>query len=142
MILAVEIEAAHLSTKHRAEQQVRGGKRWGRRDKGYTAWLLIVRAALARARPRGWPLGGARYSVRIWVHEADRRSRDLDNIVKPLLDAANGVLWRDDRQVDHLEVVRCPPDRERPRIGLLVRTVDAEWLSDVAAAVRTEIDTH
>lgn len=28
---------------------------------------------------------------------------DLDNFVKALLDAANGILWEDDRQVKHID---------------------------------------
>lgn len=141
MILAVEIDATHLSTKHRAEQQVKGRARWGRRDSRYTAWMVIVRAALARALPRGWPLD-ARYSVQLYVHERDRRSRDLDNVIKGCLDGAKGVVWRDDRQVDHSEQLRCEPDRTRPRVGILVRTVDDEWRKDAAAEMRAALMEH
>lgn len=41
------------------------------------------------------------------VHPPDRRRRDLDNILKALLDALqHGGAYRDDSQIDTLEVVR------------------------------------
>jgi crossover junction endodeoxyribonuclease RusA len=36
---------------------------------------------------------------------ATRRACDLDNLVKLVLDAANGILWVDDRQVRRIEAV-------------------------------------
>ncbi len=35
-----------------------------------------------------------------------RRSGDLDNLVKLVLDAANGIVWHDDRQVMALEATK------------------------------------
>lgn len=44
---------------------------------------------------------------------------DTDNLVKHVMDAGNGVLWRDDSQVVRLAGLRFL-DRERPRTLLLV----------------------
>lgn len=41
--------------------------------------------------------------VRITFRASTRQRRDIDNCVKLVLDAANGVVWRDDVQVVHLE---------------------------------------
>jgi Holliday junction resolvase RusA-like endonuclease len=39
---------------------------------------------------------------------------DLDNIAKPILDALNGPLWSDDRQIAHLRMRRVQLDPPRP----------------------------
>lgn len=52
------------------------------------------------------PLTG-RLHVRVLVYPPDRRRRDLDNIVKALLDALeHGGIYEDDSQIDRLEVER------------------------------------
>mgnify|MGYP000985260285 FL=1 len=43
----------------------------------------------------------------IYAAPPDRRRRDLDNLLKPLLDALSGYAYRDDSQIDRLEIVRC-----------------------------------
>lgn len=76
------------------------------------AWQL-------RSQWRGAPLEGpvALY-VRFWVPDA--RTRDVDNMLKALMDAGNQAgLWGDDRQVKALAVL-VDVDRERPRTELAV----------------------
>lgn len=52
----------------------------------------------------------SRLAVKIYAHPPDRRRRDLDNILKSLLDAMqHGGLYEDDSQIDHLTVIRCTP---------------------------------
>jgi len=47
-------------------------------------------------------------SVRLMVYVPDRRRRDLDNILKALLDAlAHGGVYEDDSQIAHLELTRA-----------------------------------
>lgn len=64
-----------------------------------------------------------RVSVRVVVHPPDRRRRDLDNVLKALLDALAqpGGAYRDDSQIDGLEVLRG----EVVKGGLVVVTVEA-----------------
>jgi crossover junction endodeoxyribonuclease RusA len=65
-----------------------------------------VCAALAAVRVTAM-LG--RLSVRVTVCPPDNRRRDLDNVQKALLDAlAKGGAYRDDSQIDRLEVIRGP----------------------------------
>jgi len=55
----------------------------------------------------GVNFGKARLEVTIITHAPDRRARDIDNIVKPTLDAlVQAGLFDDDSQVDLLTVRR------------------------------------
>lgn len=48
--------------------------------------------------------------VRITACPPDRRRRDLDNMLKPMLDALTYVkVWSDDSQIDDLRIVRGLP---------------------------------
>lgn len=50
---------------------------------------------------------------------------DLDNLVKLVLDALNGVLWNDDAQIFSLSAKkRYVTDKEQPHIGLIVKDVE------------------
>ena len=64
-----------------------------------------VAAELAFERVRRFD---GRVAVRVIVHPPDRRRRDLDNVLKALLDALAqpGGAYRDDAQIDELEVLR------------------------------------
>jgi crossover junction endodeoxyribonuclease RusA len=74
-----------------------------REGRRYRTAVCAVLAAM-----RVEPLLG-RLAVRIIVCPPDARRRDLDNVQKALLDAmAKGGAYRDDSQIDRLEVVRGP----------------------------------
>ena len=53
-----------------------------------------------------WPLH-ARYRVKVIVALDKGQRADVDNVAKSVLDALNGALWFDDRQVDSLTTERC-----------------------------------
>ncbi len=53
-----------------------------------------------------------------------RRRGDLDNVLKALLDALNGVVWRDDEQVVGLSANRFDAPRD-PRVEVWVRPAGA-----------------
>ncbi len=57
-------------------------------------------------------------AVSVWLYRP-RRSGDVDNTLKALLDACNGFLWRDDSQLLELHVYRLD-DKESPRVELLI----------------------
>lgn len=67
----------------------------------------------------GAPLFTGNVQLKVTFYRASRQVVDLDNLEKHLLDAANGVLWRDDCQVTS-KVSRLELDREFPRTWLLV----------------------
>jgi Holliday junction resolvase RusA-like endonuclease len=62
----------------------------------------VAYLALAH-RPDGWPLD-ERYAFRFEVPAATRG--DLDNLTKSVLDALTGIAWKDDSQIDVLDVIR------------------------------------
>lgn len=70
------------------------------------AYRLAVKqhCLLSRVKPKE-----GRLQVRIWASPPDRRSRDLDNVLKALLDGlTHGGAWADDEQIDDLHIIRCP----------------------------------
>jgi len=55
---------------------------------------------------------GGRLAVNIDAFPPDNRRRDLDNILKALLDALTVAhVWVDDSQIDDLRIARRPPDK-------------------------------
>ena len=54
------------------------------------------------------------------VYFRDRR-RDLDNVLKPLLDALQGIAYANDRQIAHLDF-RKSLDPTNPRIEMVIRS--------------------
>jgi len=62
-------------------------------------------AATAYQQYKGKPLEG-NVAVFIGVRFPDNRRRDLDNVLKALLDSFTGILWADDSQIDDLQIYR------------------------------------
>lgn len=101
---------------HPQAYQPRGGKAYerliadeyrrqcGRMHEGALAVVIYT----FRALPKGTP-------KRV-VSEPDTVKPDADNIAKSVLDALNGVAWRDDTQVVHLQVRKNPRTRCEERI--------------------------
>lgn len=57
----------------------------------------------------GKPLEDTRMRLHLAVTFPDRRKRDIDNVIKPLLDVlTQGGVWHDDSQVSELVVTRSP----------------------------------
>ncbi len=58
---------------------------------------------------RGAKLLAGRLSVSVLANPPDKRTRDLDNCFKALLDSLTKAgVWLDDAQVDHLQITRGP----------------------------------
>ncbi len=62
------------------------------------------------AASENWPkFGSERVSVSIEAWMPDRRRRDLDNLLKSLLDSlTHAGVWEDDSQIDGLAIWRAP----------------------------------
>ncbi len=58
-----------------------------------------ARGALRGKKPTTGPV-----SITVAFHVADRRRRDVDNLLKTVLDGLNGIAWADDSQVVHADV--------------------------------------
>lgn len=69
--------------------------------------------AVALLEEQGAPKGVEyRLTVLIDAYPPDRRKRDIDNILKPLLDCMTDYgLWVDDEQIDDLRVRRQEPEK-------------------------------
>ena len=61
-------------------------------------------------------------SMTVALIPGDRRRRDIDNVLKPLLDAlTHGGAWADDSQVKRLIVAMADPE---PKQGRCIVTID------------------
>ena len=67
-------------------------------------------ADVARYKMNGEPPMTGRVSVGIALCAPNRRKYDIDNRVKAVLDALQGVVFEIDEQVDAIHVVRMPHD--------------------------------
>jgi Holliday junction resolvase RusA-like endonuclease len=80
---------------------VNGGSFTPQKTRDYEAHVATI-ALATRSREASWGLFGL-YGVTIDVYRRGGRG-DADNYAKAVLDACNGVLWKDDGQVRDLHV--------------------------------------
>ena len=57
--------------------------------------------------------------VVIWYRQ--RKAGDIDGILKALLDAMQGVVYKNDSQVAHLSVQRSDLEKDNPRVFVMVQ---------------------
>ncbi len=62
------------------------------------------------------------HAVAIRATVPDRRRRDIDNILKALIDPVYAAIGVDDSVIVRLEIEKCGPDAEGPRVVLTIRT--------------------
>ena len=89
------------------------------------SWKARAMAILDSSRCFGvkWPLTG-RLGVVIEAWPPNQRARDLDNLLKVVLDAGNQSLWLDDSQIDDIRIVRMGVDSEKKGfLRLMVSTL-------------------
>ena len=69
--------------------------------------------------------------VMLGVHAYGARwNADLDNIVKAVADALNGVAYKDDRQIQETVAAKYPVDVNGPRTVIVVMRLDAAGLRE------------
>ena len=78
---------------------------------GPVSVTIYVFRQLPKSRPKGLVL------------EPDTYKPDVDNISKNVLDALNGLAWKDDSQVVELTVKKYPRSREQERIVIQIHEV-------------------
>jgi hypothetical protein len=91
-------------------------------------WKQAVRAAVKDLLPQNHFLTEAPLHVTIFYFPDADMEGDLDNIVKPILDALIGIVYVDDSQIDRLLVQRFEPGR--------LQAFEAPTASLAEAAVR------
>lgn len=82
-------------------------------DKTRMSWEAVTK--------QKWPME-ATYFVSVRVYLQDERRRDEDNLKKPLYDALNRVLWKDDSQIQLASFGKFL-DREHPRVQVMVEVI-------------------
>lgn len=83
---------------------VNAGKRRFR-GKQYVAFVGMVANIVEREKIVS--MGSKRLAIAIWLHAPNRRKVDIDNRVKPVLDALQRAgVYDDDSQVDELHIYR------------------------------------
>ncbi len=98
---------------------------------GYQDWKQET-AFQMRQQHRQEPMQG-HVAVAIDIVARRKPRGDIDNLAGAILDAGNGVLWTDDRQIVALAVVWLTPADELPEgIRLEVR----EWTRESSRAAR------
>jgi Holliday junction resolvase RusA-like endonuclease len=121
----------------------------------YATWKRFASAVIrgARGRHHGFPIQSDPIAVRLLfvlpLAKADERKTrhvprdwcrsalrgDVDNLAKGPLDAANGILWQDDRDVTTLQIEKVTAEQgEAPRVEMLV------WRLERAASHRTRFE--
>ena len=89
-----------------------------RRFPRHVGWLWLKEA------PPLWSMS-ERYAVAIELIYDSRRRYDVDNRVKPILDALTVAgVWKDDSQVDMIAVYRGEIDKARPRANVTIVAYD------------------
>lgn len=74
----------------------------------------------AKTQYKGKPLTGA-VTLLMYVYFPSKARSDLDNVCKATLDSLNGVIWKDDRQIQELHVYKHE-DKSNPRVELEIET--------------------
>ena len=107
----------------------KGRPRMGANGNVYTpdatrAYELSVRMyALQAVRASGWKLSNPTARFAVWLHAyfASSRRIDLDNVLK-CADGANGIIWKDDSQIDEVHAYRRI-DKDNPRLEVTVEVM-------------------
>ncbi|MCB8876096.1 RusA family crossover junction endodeoxyribonuclease [Acidisoma silvae] len=74
------------------------------------AWRDKIRTASAGALPEGHFCSAGRIVVTLFYFPAEEMQGDIDNIVKPVLDAFSQHIYLDDRQVERILVQKFEPE--------------------------------
>lgn len=75
------------------------------------AWRAHIQQSARSHLPEGCWATGETVNVTIYYFPDTEMDGDIDNIVKPLLDAMSGPIYIDDRQVERILVQRVEPQR-------------------------------
>jgi Holliday junction resolvase RusA-like endonuclease len=105
--------------KERHRSTIRGGKIATYNTKKATTYEAAIREYV-RSKYDGQPLDGPLIvSIYAWIKKPKSSKLaypttkpDADNIAKAVLDALNGILWHDDKQVCQLAVHKVYADRD------------------------------
>ncbi len=106
------------------------------------AWKQRIREVVRAILPEGaWALD-VPVEVTIFFLSGDAMTGDLDNRVKPILDALTGPVYIDDRLVDRLVVQRFAPSETCRIINPSAALVAAIGAGEPIVYIRIDEDPH
>lgn len=80
------------------------------RGNSRTYWQASVREAAVRALPSNWTTCTTELSLTIYDFPTDLPQGDVDNIIKRIQDAMNGVVYVDDKSIRRVVAHRFLPE--------------------------------
>lgn len=89
----------------------------GRYRQGKEAIYLL---AVSQTKPPRPVFPVERLKIELTFFLPDKRKRDPTNLLKGLLDALEGVVYNDDKQIDALAWHKAGLDREKPRVEISI----------------------
>ena len=106
------------------------------------AWKNKIRQAARAVLPEGaWALD-VHLEVTIFFLSGDAMTGDLDNRIKPILDALTGPLYLDDKLVDRLVVQRFAPSETCQIVSPSPILISAIWAGEPIVYIRVEDDPN
>jgi crossover junction endodeoxyribonuclease RusA len=90
-------------------------------------WQERIRAASAEAMPKPHFASTERLAVVLYYLPADEMQGDLDNIIKPILDACTQHVFMDDHQIERIVVQKFEPDRTPNLTSTASPTLQQAW---------------
>lgn len=110
-----------------------GRERWTDRARRYLGWRDAFALDLSATVSRPYPVFGEGVPVEVHVTFARHvRRGDLDNLLKGVLDASEGILFANDRQVTALSARRVQCESGLDLTGVTV------WAADTLAGGQTD----
>lgn len=112
----------------RGPPQPKERARRGNHGRWYTpertrAYEAAIRNMAMLSRSPRWAVD-RQYAVTVTAYFADGRPRDVDNVLKSVLDGLTGVAFANDRQVVETHAYRGGVDRDDPRTIVSTSTVE------------------
>jgi crossover junction endodeoxyribonuclease RusA len=108
------------------------GKTGIRRTKRGNQFRYDVLMLLTENPPRH--LGKSRLSVHMMAWPPDKRKRDMDNLLKPILDAleATEFVFENDSQIEDVRITKGPPTKpELSCVEIVLREVSDDWMKNL-----------
>lgn len=106
--------------QERVQVVFKNGQKWAydptkRQRDALSRSLLSERQQLKIFAPYKGPLS---VKASFFCQSHGERKKDLDNLCKALLDSGNTILWKDDNQIEHLELWKhkCEVSQERTEL--------------------------
>jgi len=93
------------------------------RSVDYTAYRDALAWLIKEKLGGEWDIHRYSFGIRVRFFLSGRRKIDIDNLLKPVMDAATHIVWADDSQVEEVYSVMLR-NQDEPGIEFLIYTID------------------